>query len=80
MFLSPFPRPFTAPKWHFASGKNSRFCLEHVQKHAQGTASSSLNFATFYRLSEGSDPNAQLCPQKGMTKSCGVKKQNEGLA
>lgn len=60
--------------------KNSRFCWEHVQKHAQGTATSSLNSATFDRLSEGCGPNAQLCPQKGMMESCGDKKQNKGLA
>lgn len=60
--------------------KTSSFCLEHVQKHAQGTATSSLNSATFYRLSEGCDPNAQLCPQKGIMESCGDKKQNKGLA
>lgn len=61
--------------------KNSSFCLECVQKHAQGTATSSLNSATFDRLSEGCDLNAQFCPQKGMMESCGdKKKQNKGLA
>lgn len=79
-FLHFFPRPSNVPKWHFASRKNSSFCLDHVQKYPQGTATSSLNSATFDRLSEGCDPNVQLWSQKGLMESCGDKKQNKGLA